>query len=215
MFILSESNSIACHFLGELRDRNIQNDRMRFRRNLERLGEIMAYEISKKMHYHATEIRTPLGVRRVSNLDQNPVIITILRAGLPFFQGFINYFEHAACGFIGAFRQNEGNFDEVSIQLGYRAISDINNKEVIIADPMLATGKSLVKAIDQLTDYGIPSKIHIASAIAAPEGVAYLDQQISLEYELWLGDLDERLNERAYIIPGLGDAGDLAYGKKN
>lgn len=185
---------------------------MRFRKNLERLGEILAYEISKTMDYKSVEIETPLAISKNEVPSQEPVIIAVLRASLPFYQGFLNFFDKAESGFIGAFREEKK--DDISINLGYHASPDITGKELILADPMLATGKSIMKSIDTLLNHGTPKMIHIAAAFAAPEGVEYIKNNLTTPYKLWLGSLDEMLNSQSYIVPGLGDAGDLAFGEK-
>lgn len=212
MYILSKQPSIANQFIAELRSIQIQKDRMRFRKNLERLGEILAYEISKSMEYDIIELETPLAITKVEVPKQQPVIISVLRASLPFYQGFLNFFDKAESGFIGAYREEKG--DEISINLGYHASPDLTGKEIIIADPMLATGKSIIKSIDTLFNHGLPKFIHIASAFGAPEGVEYITNTLKTPHKIWLGALDERLNSQSYILPGLGDAGDLAFGEK-
>jgi uracil phosphoribosyltransferase len=215
MFILNQTNSIANHFLAELRDIEIQKDSMRFRRNMERLGELLAYEASKSLTYKAQELQTPLCPTTENLLQDQPVLLTILRAGLPFYQGVLNYFDRADSGFVGAFRSENGK-DTLGfeIDMGYKATPSLEGREVILVDPMLATGRSLIKAIDGLLVNGTPARIHILAAIAAPEGVEYVKEQLQVPHEFWLGALDEKLNEKSYIIPGLGDAGDLAYGQK-
>lgn len=212
MFILSHTSSIANQFLAELRNISIQNDRMRFRRNLERLGEVMAYEISKEMEFHTVAIQTPLTETTAEVLVQQPIVIPILRAAMPFFQGVLNYYDQADCGFVGAYRK-EAEAD-VDIEFGYMAAPDIDGKEIILVDPMLATGKSFIKSIDNLLKYGTPSKLHIVAVIASPEGIAYIEKNLALPHKFWLCSLDEGLNGKYYIVPGLGDAGDLAYGSK-
>jgi|SRR5690606_15973771 uracil phosphoribosyltransferase len=212
MFILNQQLSVANHFLAELRDVSIQKDRLRFRRNLERLGEVMAYEISKDLDYRPRTIQTPLKEAREDLLERQPIVIPILRAAMPFFQGVINYYDQADCGFVGAYRK-EGQ-GEVEIDFGYMAAPEIENKEVLLVDPMLATGKSFIKSIENLLRYGTPSKIHIVAVIASPEGVAYIQEHLHVPHKFWLCSLDEGLNEKYYIVPGLGDAGDLAYGSK-
>ncbi len=213
MFVLSETPSIANRFLRELRDVHIQGDRMRFRRNLERLGEIMAYEISKTFEYVSEKVETPLAPTTSLNPSMQPVVISVMRASLPFYQGFLNYLDQADSGFIGAFR-DESEAGTVSVQLGYHASPTVEGRVIILADPMLATGKSLVESIQTILSHGTPKHIHIAALIAAPEGVQYLKDNVSCPYSLWLGALDEKLNHQSYIIPGLGDAGDLAFGPK-
>lgn len=213
MFILSETPSIANHFMAEMRDIKIQNDRMRFRKNLERLGEILAYEISKTLDYKAIEVETPLAKTIISTPESQVVLISVLRASLPFYQGFLNFFDEAESGFIGAFR-DENKSGEIKINLGYHASPSLQGKVIILADPMLATGKSIIRTLDTILSHGIPSMIHIAALFAAPEGIEYIEENLKLPYKLWLGSIDEKLNHLSYIVPGLGDAGDLAFGEK-
>jgi len=211
MFILSEKPSIADKFLSELRNVNIQNDRMRFRKNLERLGEIMAYEISKSWDYQDIQIQTPLAQTTARSPIENPVIFAVLRASLPFYQGFLNFFDEAESGFIGAFRE-EGK--TIKINLGYHASPSLEGKTVILADPMLATGKSFIESISTILSHGTPKIIHITAVIASPEGIEYIRENVTVPYKLWIGAVDEKLNSKSYIVPGLGDAGDLAFGQK-
>ncbi|MBY5952117.1 MULTISPECIES: uracil phosphoribosyltransferase [Algoriphagus] len=213
MFVLSETPSIASQFLSELRDRNIQTDSMRFRTNLRRLGNILAYELSKNLEYKAVEIETPLMKTNVLQLDEQVVLVSVLRASLPFYQGFLDFFDKAENGFIGAYRQ-EGNKDDLEINLGYYASPNLEGKTLVIVDPMLATGKSFIKSLESLFINGKPRKIHIAAVVAAPEGLAYIKENLSIPHQVWIGALDQGLNEQAYILPGLGDAGDLAFGPK-
>jgi len=210
--ILSNTNSIANHFIAELRDVECQKDRMRFRKNLERLGEIMAYEVSKTLDYHQQNIRTPLGVSKTNLLSNNPVVMTIMRAGLPFYNGFLNFFDKADSGFVGAYRI-EGR-DEVKIAGDYIASGSITAKSLILVDPMLATGRSLVSTLEKILKFGEPKDIHLVSAIAAPEGINYINENFDRPHTIWAGAVDEKLDENAYIIPGLGDAGDLSFGSK-
>jgi uracil phosphoribosyltransferase len=214
LFVLNQHPSVANHFLSELRTIGIQEDRMRFRRNLERIGEVLAYEISKTFDYQEHIVETPLRTADVLNIKQTPVLISVLRAGLPMHQGLLNYFDQADCGFVGAFREHEGNEDDFDIALKYLAIPDIDQKNVILIDPMLATGSTLVKVGKELSKQAKPKHIHIASAIASPEGLAYLRAEMEVVFSLWLGGIDDHLNSLSYIVPGLGDAGDLAYGPK-
>jgi uracil phosphoribosyltransferase len=210
--VIGAQNSVATQFLNEIRDKHLQQDRMRFRRNMERMGEIMAYEISKGLDFSPCEVQTPLARIKSSQLDHHPVIITVLRAGLAYFQGFHNYFDKSEAGFIGAYRKEGGT--EVTINLDYLASPHLEGKEVIVVDPMLATGKSFIESIKALIKNGRPSHIHIASLIAAPEGVDYINKNMMIPYTLWTFAIDEKLNDRFYIVPGLGDAGDLSYGEK-
>ena len=211
---LSESNSLLNHFLGQIRAVSIQNDRMRFRRNMERIGEIMAYEISKNLQYQEIEIETPLGIKKTTTIEDQLVICSILRAGLPLHTGFLNYFDFADNGFISAYRHHPNQDKNFEIVVEYQAIPDINNKCLLLLDPMLATGKSLLAVFNQLIEKGTPAEIHIAVVIAAPEGVAYLQRHLPENCHLWIASLDDKLNENDYIIPGIGDAGDLSYGNK-
>jgi len=211
VFNIGEKNSIANQFLLELRDKHIQQDRLRFRRNMERLGEIMAYEISQKLNYTSEKVETPLGQSLLS-IPEFPVLVTILRAGLPYFTGFQNFFDGAESGFIGAYRK-EGGAD-IQINLDYLAAPPVEGRTVIIIDPMLATGKSLLRSIHELVQQGTPAHIHIASLVAAPEGIAYLQKEIKIPFTIWTFAIDIKLNDQFYIVPGLGDAGDLSFGEK-
>ena len=212
MFILSQQASIANQFLAELRDKQIQKDRMRFRKNLERLGEVLAYEVSKSLSYQEAEIETPLERMKMQLPSDQVVLVAVLRAALPFYQGFLNFFDPAESGFIGAFREESG--EKLTVNLGYHASPSLDNKVLILVDPMLATGQSCVESLQTLLKHGTPKAIHLVSAFAAPEGVEYLKKAITVPYSLWLGTLDEKLNSLSYIVPGLGDAGDLAFGEK-
>lgn len=212
MFVLNSNNSIANQFLFELRDAVQQKDRLRFRKNLERLGEILAYELSKTLEFKSVSANSPLGTIPIQVIGEQPVLITILRAGLPFFQGFLNFFDHADSGFIGAFRK-EGQ-DHLTIKLEYVATTSLEGKTVILIDPMLATGRSVIDSVNAILRNGKPSHIHIASLVAAPEGIEHLKQNLKLPYSLWTCAVDEKLNAQYYIVPGLGDAGDLSFGEK-
>lgn len=211
---LSEGNSVLNHFLGQIRNVHVQKDSMRFRRNIERIGEIMAYELSKDLHYKAIEIQTPLGIKHTTEIEDDLVLCSILRAGLPLHLGFLNYFDSAENGFVSAYRYHANNDDTFEIRVEYQAVPTIENKNLLLIDPMLATGQSIVAVFNKLLEKGQPKEIHIAVVIAAPEGVAYLQQQLPDYCHLWVATLDEKLNEKNYIVPGLGDAGDLAYGNK-
>jgi len=213
MFVFSQHPSLANQFIAELRDVSIQQDRMRFRRNLERLGELMAYEISKALPYQVTRVQTPLGVSVTQLPMQPPVLATILRASLPFHQGFLNYFDKAENAFVGAYRGYHLNDTGFEVAMDYIATPDLSGRTVILMDPMLATGRSLEKVYHALLRYGIPAQTHIAAVLASPEGVRYVQEQMP-QCHLWLGAIDERLNDHYYIVPGLGDAGDLAFGGK-
>lgn len=212
--ILSENNSVLNHFLGQIRNVNVHNDSMRFRRNIERIGEIMAYELSKELHYSTIEIQTPLGIKKTTEIKDQLVLCSILRAGLPLHMGFLNYFDSAENGFVSAYRHHPNNDAYFDIKVEYQAIADINNKNLLLIDPMLATGQSIVAVFNRLMERGTPKEIHIAVTIAAPEGIAYLEKHLPHNCHLWIAALDEKLDEKSYIVPGLGDAGDLAFGEK-
>lgn len=212
VYNLGETNSIANHFLYELRDVSIQQDRMRFRRNMERLGEVMAVEISKKLDYSPVSFETPLASGSVDLVREQPVLVTVLRAGLPFFQGFSNYFDKSPGGFIGAYRK-EGE-KEITINLDYLATPSLADRNLILIDPMLATGRSFVKSVDALIRNGIPKHIHVASLVSTPEGIDFIKKSIKLPLTIWTFGIDEKLNDQFYIVPGLGDAGDLSFGEK-
>lgn len=210
--VLNRQDSVANQYLLELRDKTIQQNRSRFRKNIERLGELMAYEISKKFQFNSQKVQTPLGTSVVNIPVNNPVLITVLRAGLPYFIGFQNIFGEADCGFIGAYRkESEAN---LTITLDYLATPTLAGRTVILVDPMLATGQSVVKAVNALMKHGKPEHVHIAALVAAPEGVALLEKELAVPYDVWTWALDEKLNELHYIVPGLGDAGDLSFGEK-
>ncbi|WP_348800205.1 uracil phosphoribosyltransferase [Flavobacterium adhaerens] len=211
---LSEKNSVLNHFLSQIRNTNVQNDSMRFRRNIERIGEIMAYEISQTVAYKTVEIKTPLGIKNTTEMADPIVLCSILRAGLALHQGFLNYFDNAENGFISAYRHHPNNDDSFEICVEYQAIPAIENKNLLLVDPMLATGLSMVAVFNKLIEKGAPKEIHIAAIIAAPEGVAYLQQHLPDSCHLWVAALDQKLDDKSYIVPGLGDAGDLAYGSK-
>ncbi|WDF59785.1 MULTISPECIES: uracil phosphoribosyltransferase [Flavobacterium] len=211
---ISENNSVLNHFLGQIRNVNVQNDSMRFRRNIERIGEIMAYELSKILPYKEVEIQTPLGIKKTTEIDTDLVLCPILRAGLPLHNGFLNYFDHAENSFVSACRYHPNGGDEFEILVEYQAISNLNNKTVLLLDPMLATGQSIVAVHKKLIENAAPAEFHIVVVIAAPEGIAHLEENLPENCHLWVASLDEKLNEKNYIVPGLGDAGDLAYGSK-
>lgn len=212
--ILSENNSVLNHFLGQIRNVNVHNDSMRFRRNIERIGEIMAYELSKELHYSDIEIQTPLGIKKTTEIKDQLVLCSILRAGIPLHMGFLNYFDSAENGFVSAYRYHPNNDAYFEIKVEYQAIADINNKNLLLIDPMLATGQSIVAVFNRLMERGTPKEIHIAVTIAAPEGIAYLEKHLPHNCHLWIAALDEKLDDKSYIVPGLGDAGDLAFGEK-
>ena len=199
--------------MAEIRDIEVQNDRLRFRKNLSRLGEILAYEMSKSLDFIEKSINTPLASMRQKVIEKQPVLISIMRAGMPFFEGVQNFLDHADAGFIGAFRASDFSSSS-QIELGYVAVPDLTDRILVLADPMLATGKSVVETITHLEKYGVPKKIFLLAVIAAPEGIKYIEENVQIPIELWCGAVDEKLNDKAYIVPGLGDAGDLAYGLK-
>lgn len=212
---LGASDSIINNYISELRNINIQNDRMRFRKNLERIGELFAFEISKTLDYESEKITTPLGVKDMRIIKDQPVVATILRAGLPMHQGFLNVFDKADNAFVAAYRKYDKN-EDFEIRVEYYSAADIHDRVLIVVDPMLATGSSLVKCVRGLLhDEIIPRKIHLAAIIASIDGIEYLKKSFSkLDVTLWVGAIDDELTARAYIVPGLGDAGDLAYGNK-
>jgi uracil phosphoribosyltransferase len=211
---LSEKDSILNHFLGQIRNVAVQHDSMRFRRNIERIGEVMAYELSKDLRYRNVAIQTPLGTKQTTEIEGQQVLCSILRAGLPLHLGFLNYFDNAENGFVSAYRHHPRNDDYFDILVEYQAVPNLDGKTLILIDPMLATGQSIVAVFNKLMDKGTPKEIHIAVIIAAPEGVEYLKNKLPANCHLWIASLDESLNAKNYIIPGLGDAGDLAYGNK-
>lgn len=213
LFNLSDQNSIANHFVSELRDVNIQKDRLRFRKNVERLGQIMAYEISKKFAYKGRRVETPLGTTDARLMETGPVLVTVMRAGLPYFQGFLDFFDGSDCGFIGAYRAEEGHSDVV-INLEYLAAPSLAKRDVILIDPMLATGHSFVRSVEALLQRGAPSHIYIASLVSVEDGISYISENVKVPHSIWTWAVDEKLNEQFYIVPGLGDAGDLCFGEK-
>ncbi len=211
---LALHNSILNQFISEIRDVEIQKDSMRFRKNLERIGEVFAYEISKVLTFEDVETTTPLGIANSKVLRESPVIVTILRAGLPLHAGLLNYFDKAQNGFVSAYRKHHKN-NTIDISLEYIACPDLNGKTVILCDPMLASGTSMVLAYKSLLPKGIRKHTHIVTAIASQQGLDYLKAHMpSSNYTLWCGAVDEELTAQAYIVPGLGDAGDLAFGDK-
>ena len=211
---LGNNNSVFNEFVAEVRDEVIQKDSMRFRKNMERLGEIFAYEISKHLEYEKKEITTSLGIAEVPVLKKQPVIASILRAGLPFHLGLLNYFDKAESAFISAYRKhkNNGTFD---IRVEYVSSPDLTDKVLILSDPMMATGASMVKTYRELILNGKPLHTHIVSVLASAEGIDYLHKHLSLDdITIWTGAIDDELTAQSYIVPGLGDAGDLAFGEK-
>jgi uracil phosphoribosyltransferase len=213
IFDLSKSQSIFNHFISEIRDVDIQKDPMRFRRNLERIGEIIGYEISKKLNYSNKEITTPLGVSEMNLISDKIVIASILRAGLPMHNGLLNYFDRAENCFISAYRKHTDE-DNFIVEVEYLASPKIDDKILIISDPMLATGRSMVLCYEAILTMGSPTHTHIVSAIGSTQGVEYVQENLPENVTLWLGAIDSELTSKAYIVPGLGDAGDLAFGGK-
>jgi uracil phosphoribosyltransferase len=212
--ILGNQNSVLNEFIAEIRDVEIQKDPLRFRRNMERIGEIFAYEVSKHLEYSPREVITSLGAAEVSVIKTQPVLATILRAGLPLHQGILNYFDRAQNAFVSAYRRHHksGKFD---IQIEYTSSPSIEDKILILSDPMLATGSSMFLTYKQLLDNGKPKHTHIVTVIASGQGVDYLNKHISSdEFTLWVAAVDDELTAQSYIVPGLGDAGDLAFGSK-
>lgn len=211
---LEKNNSLLNQFVAELRDKNIQQDRLRFRRNLERIGEIFAYEISKTLDYNEKEITTPLGVKRVMLPQRQPVLATILRAGLPLHNGLLNYFDGAGNAFVSAYRKYESK-TEFDIHMEYVSSPDISDHTLILSDPMLATASSIVLSYRALLRKGQPRHTHIVTIVASSQGVEKVQEALKDEpVTLWTGAIDDELTDKAYIVPGLGDAGDLAYGGK-
>lgn len=209
---LSDNNSILSQFVSEIRDIDLQKDRMRFRTNVERIGEIMAYEISKSLAFENKEIQTPLAKHQSIILVEQPVIASILRAGLPMHQGFLNYFDKADCAFLSAFRKHISE-TEFEIELGYLASPSIENRVLILIDPMLATGRSMFSAYQSFLKNGNPKKVFVASLISSQQGIEFIQQEMP-EAHIFAAAIDPELNSYSYIVPGLGDAGDLSFGEK-
>ena len=210
---LSKNNSLLNHWVAELRDVHVQNDRMRFRRNIERIGEVAAYELSKTLQFKSVEVTTPLGIAPTQLLTEQPVLATILRAGLPLHQGMLNYFDKADNAFISAYRKHhpDGSFE---ISLEYLSCPNLNDRVLILCDPMLATGASLVETIQAIQKTYTPSQIHIVVTIASQKGIEHVEKELGADTPIWCAAIDPILNDKSYIVPGLGDAGDLAFGTK-
>ena len=208
-------NSIINNYIAELRNVEVQGDRMRFRRNLERIGELMAYEISKTLDYEKVVVTTPLGEKETNILVEQPVLATIMRAGLPLHQGFLNVFDKADNAFIAAYRKYDKN-EDFEIRIEYYSAANIDGRVLMLVDPMLATGSSLVQCLEGLLhEEMVPKKLHLVAVIASAEGVDYVKKKLrNYDATLWVGNIDDELTAKAYIVPGLGDAGDLAYGEK-
>lgn len=210
----SKENSLISKYIFELRNVSIQKDSMRFRRNIERIGEIMSYEISKTLNYETVKVTTPLGEKEVYVPDNKIVLCSILRAGLPLHNGVLNYFDSVENAFISAYREHPNDDDDFEVIVSYLASPSIEGKTLILVDPMLATGKTLENVLEALKNHGKPKQIHILSVIGAKPGIEYVEKIFPADTHLWIAAVDDRLDSRGYIIPGLGDAGDLAYGEK-
>ncbi|RXP61376.1 uracil phosphoribosyltransferase [Lutibacter sp. HS1-25] len=211
--ILDHQNSLLNKFIAEIRDENVQKDSMRFRRNIERIGEILAYELSKSLSYKSETITTPLGTKIVQSLQNEVVLCSILRAGLPLHNGLLNYFDNAENAFISAYRKHTSETD-FEIVVEYSASPNLENKTLILVDPMLATGQSLVSVFEGLKKHGTPKEIHLVCVIGATDGIKYIEEHLPENTKLWIATVDQKLNSKGYIVPGLGDAGDLSYGQK-
>ncbi|MBT9188792.1 MULTISPECIES: uracil phosphoribosyltransferase [Zobellia] len=211
---LGEHNSLMNKFISEIRDVDLQKDTMRFRRNIERIGEILSYEMSKSLHFNKSNVITPLGAKEMQLPTDQLVLCSILRAGLPLHQGMLNYFDGAENAFISAYRHHEGDQDEFEVIVNYFAAPSLEGKVLVLADPMLATGRTLENVLKALKNHGTPAQIHIVSVIGAKEGVDHVQKVFPENTQLWISAIDPELNARGYIIPGIGDAGDLAYGAK-
>lgn len=210
----SEGNSILNQFIAEIRDTGIQKDSMRFRRNIERIGEILSYEMSKSLRYRINTVITPLGSKEMSLPVDNLVLCSVLRAGIPLHQGMLNYFDGAENAFISAFRHHRGDEDAFEVVVKYFAAPSLENKILVLTDPMLATGKTLENVLKALKDHGKPKQIHIISVIGSQDGIDHVKQVFPENTHLWIAAIDAELNAKGYILPGIGDAGDLAFGEK-
>ena len=214
VFNLGEHNSVFNQFIMEIRNIEVQKDAMRFRRNIERIGEIFAYEISKSLSFSNVNFNTPLGECHLNLIRKQPVIATVLRAGLPLHQGILNYFDHAESAFVSAYR-NHTTTEEFEVEVEYISSPNLVGKTLILCDPMLASGQSMVLSYNALIEqYGNPEYVHIVSVISSAEGLQYVQENIKSNVTIWTGAIDSELTAQSYIIPGLGDAGDLAFGKK-
>jgi uracil phosphoribosyltransferase len=211
---LSLQNSVLNTFVSEIRDVKIQKDSLRFRRNIERIGEVLGYEMSKVLSYRKSKVVTPLGTSKTNLIDGDIVLCSVLRAGIPLHNGLLNYFDAAENAFISAYRHHKHNPESFEIIVEYLACPNLENKTLILADPMLATGQSMVAAFKALKPFGVPKEIHLVSIIGATEGVAFIQDYFDDKSHLWIAAIDEHLNDKSYIVPGLGDAGDLAFGEK-
>jgi uracil phosphoribosyltransferase len=214
VFELVNRPSVADHFIAELRDVAVQKDPMRFRRNLERVGEVLALEMSRTLPFEEHEVTTPLGVAHTKRITEQPVLATILRAGLPLHQGMLNYFDRADNAFISAYRKHRKGEDAFDIEVEYLSSPSLEDRTLVLCDPMLATGQSMVLVYRALLRLGKPRALHVVSAIASSEGLEYAKRHLPPDTRFWIGAIDEEMTAQAYIVPGLGDAGDLAYGRK-
>ncbi|WP_446050602.1 uracil phosphoribosyltransferase [Zobellia laminariae] len=211
---LGESNSLMNKFIAEIRDVDIQKDAMRFRRNIERIGEVLSYEMSKSFQYESSEVTTPLGTKEITLPIDKLVLCSVLRAGLPLHQGLLNYFDGAENAFISAYRHHRGDEDAFEVIVNYFAAPSLDGKILVLTDPMLATGKTLENVLKSLKNHGTPAQIHIVSVIGAQAGIEHVQNVFPENTHLWISAIDPELNARGYIVPGIGDAGDLAYGVK-
>lgn len=209
-----QGNSLLNQFIAEIRDVNIQKDAMRFRRNIERIGEILSYELSKSLNYRNETVETPFGIKEISLPENRLVLCSVLRAGLPLHQGMLNYFDGAENAFISAYRHHRGDEDAFEVIVKYFAAPSLGGKTLVLTDPMLATGKTLENVFATLKEYGEPHQIHIISVIGSKPGIEHIKAVFPKSTHLWIAAIDDKLNDRGYILPGIGDAGDLAFGVK-
>lgn len=209
-----EGNSLLNQFISEIRDTDIQKDSMRFRRNIERIGEILSYEMSRSLNYRNTAVQSPLGTKEMSLPVDDMVLCSVLRAGLPLHQGMQNYFDGAENAFISAYRHHRGDEDAFEVIVKYFAAPSLENKTLVLTDPMLATGKTLENVLKALKDHGAPARIHIISVIGSKDGIDHVKKVFPKNTHLWIAAIDPKLNGKGYILPGIGDAGDLAFGEK-
>ncbi|SMG18494.1 uracil phosphoribosyltransferase [Arenibacter troitsensis] len=211
---LGEENSLLNKFVAEIRDTHIQRDSMRFRRNIERIGEILGYELSKTLNYRNQAVETPLGTKEMAMPVDDLVLCSVLRAGLPLHQGLLNYFDNAENAFISAYRHHRGDEDAFEVIVKYFAAPSLENKTLLLTDPMLATGKTLENVLNALKNHGKPKQIHIISVIGSQSGIDHIKTVFPKNTQLWIAAIDTQLNSKGYIVPGIGDAGDLAFGVK-
>lgn len=214
IYHLARQHSVLNKFLSEIRDKNIQKERMRFRRNIERIGEILGYEISKRLNYAEKQVITPFGAKTMEVLDEKVVLCSILRAGLPLHNGVLNYFDDAESAFISAYRHHPHNDEHFEIVIEYFAAPPLEGKTLLLIDPMLASGKSLVSVYEAIQKYGKPKEIHIVSVLGSLDGIDFIKSHFPVSTSLWIADIDNKLNHKGYILPGFGDAGNLSFGEK-